>query len=244
MSSDISSTICSSSENANGGHCLVKWTKAARPKNLGGLGILDLERFSRALRLRWLWFQWTDQSKPWASTPPCDSTDAALFRASTVITIGNGLSTQFWHDSWLLGKAPMDIAPSLYPLAWRKNKKVHEELVDLNWTRGLWRMDTEQSCRNLLYCGIFLKGYSFQISLTALGGSGRQMEFTLPSQLTLLNFEGLFAPSKPMQFGRLMLRENTNSSCGFSCRLRSSVLMADKLALRHWLCDPVCVLCG
>ncbi|WVZ98188.1 hypothetical protein U9M48_043657 [Paspalum notatum var. saurae] len=38
-------------ENANGGHCLVRWTKAARPKALGGLGILDLERFGRALRL-------------------------------------------------------------------------------------------------------------------------------------------------------------------------------------------------
>ncbi|WVZ55635.1 LOW QUALITY PROTEIN: hypothetical protein U9M48_006273, partial [Paspalum notatum var. saurae] len=31
------------SENANGGHCLVKWTRAARPKELGRLGILDLE---------------------------------------------------------------------------------------------------------------------------------------------------------------------------------------------------------
>lgn len=41
-------------EKVNGGHCLVKWMKACQPKELGGLGILDLERLARALRLRWL----------------------------------------------------------------------------------------------------------------------------------------------------------------------------------------------
>ena len=35
---------------ANGGHCQARWPKATRPKILGGLGIRDLERFSRALR--------------------------------------------------------------------------------------------------------------------------------------------------------------------------------------------------
>jgi hypothetical protein len=40
------------SEVASGGHCLVRWANVQ-----GGLGVLDFEKFNRALRLRWLWFR-------------------------------------------------------------------------------------------------------------------------------------------------------------------------------------------
>ena len=42
-------------DNTNGGHYLVNWPTVSQPKDLGGLGVLDLDRFGRALRLRWLW---------------------------------------------------------------------------------------------------------------------------------------------------------------------------------------------
>jgi mannosylglycoprotein endo-beta-mannosidase len=65
----------------NGGHCLVKWGKTMRPKKFGGLGILDLDLFSRALRLRWLWYQWTTPERHWVGTePPVDAIDRQLFQ--------------------------------------------------------------------------------------------------------------------------------------------------------------------
>ena len=41
-----------------GGYSIINWPTTCRPKAKGGLGVLDLERFTRALRLRWLWYQW------------------------------------------------------------------------------------------------------------------------------------------------------------------------------------------
>jgi len=88
------------SAEANGGHCLVRWAKVMRPKKFGGLGVLDLELFGRALRLRWLWLEWTDQERPWVGTTvPCDAMDRQLFRISTVVTIGDGCKASFWHSS-------------------------------------------------------------------------------------------------------------------------------------------------
>ncbi|WVZ62397.1 hypothetical protein U9M48_012153 [Paspalum notatum var. saurae] len=94
---------------------------------------------------------WVDEGRQWVGTdPPCDDTDAALFRASTIVIVGNGRKTNFWADSWLQGKAPMDIAPSLFQLAWRKKNKVSEELINLNWTRGLWRMNSVQQMADFI----------------------------------------------------------------------------------------------
>jgi len=63
-------------EELTGGKCKVNWTKSCMAKELGGLGILNLEKFARALRLRWLWHSWVSPDKPWASTElPCEETD-------------------------------------------------------------------------------------------------------------------------------------------------------------------------
>lgn len=99
-----------------GGHCLVRWPKATRPKKIGGLGILDLERFSQALRLRWPWQEWASPERPLAgTTAPCNSVDRAIFQTSTVVTVGKGDKALFWHSSWLDGQALIDIAPTYTP---------------------------------------------------------------------------------------------------------------------------------
>jgi hypothetical protein len=63
-------------EVASGGHCLVRWANVQKPKKSGGLGVLDLEKFSRDLRLRWICYQWTDRDRPWVgSKVPCNDVD-------------------------------------------------------------------------------------------------------------------------------------------------------------------------
>jgi hypothetical protein len=54
------------SEEARQSHCLVNWKRIQRPKKLGGLGVMDLAEFNRALRLRWQWFKWKDPARPWS----------------------------------------------------------------------------------------------------------------------------------------------------------------------------------
>jgi hypothetical protein len=60
------------------------------------LGILDLEKFSRAPRLCWLWYEWTAPEKQWVgSETPNDASDIDLFNAATRVTIGNGSKASF-----------------------------------------------------------------------------------------------------------------------------------------------------
>ena len=59
-----------------GGHSLVNWPTTCWPKGKGRLRILELQRFARALRLRWLWFQWKHKERVWNGLDlPCHRRD-------------------------------------------------------------------------------------------------------------------------------------------------------------------------
>ena len=56
----------------------------------------------------------------------------SLFRACTSITLGNGQKALFWHGNWT-GDGPLKLlAPQLYKIASRKNRSVHNELMNEN----------------------------------------------------------------------------------------------------------------
>jgi hypothetical protein len=122
----------------SGGKCKVNWTKTSLPRDLGGLGLLNLEKFARAFRLRWLWQEWTAIDKAWVGTEvPCDDFDRQLFAHCTRISLGNGKKATFWLSGWLQGKRPKDLAPLLYAKSRRKKRKVAEALQNDNWIRDL-----------------------------------------------------------------------------------------------------------
>jgi hypothetical protein len=78
------------------------------------------------------------------------ATKESLFRACTAISLGNGKKVSFWHDKWLQGECPKDIAPRLYKLAWQKNISVAEALHDRKWSRGLQRITSTEDINNFV----------------------------------------------------------------------------------------------
>jgi hypothetical protein len=61
-----------------------------KPKDYGALGILNLEIFASALRMRWPWHEWNEEAKPWFGLgTPCTSQNRDLIAAATMVTIGD-----------------------------------------------------------------------------------------------------------------------------------------------------------
>ena len=65
--------LWAAADKVSGGQCKVNWKIVCRPKDKGGLCIMDLDKFARALRLRWPWLQWKDPTKAWIGKEnPCN----------------------------------------------------------------------------------------------------------------------------------------------------------------------------
>jgi len=228
---------------ANGGHCLVKWSKVMKPKNFGGLGILDLDLFSRALRLRWLWYEWVSPEKPWVGTAlQVNAVDRQLFRASTSVTLGDGAKASFWQSSWMNGQALMDLFPELFKLAWRKNKTVKEEVHNQNWVRGLWRMQTVAQMAD------FIKLWdSVQEVQLAEEPDKITWKWTAHGEYTSKSaYNAQFLGSCSQFHGNSIWKAEAKGKHKFFAWLcvQSKILTADKLMSRQWPCNPICSLCN
>jgi hypothetical protein len=85
-----------------GGQCKVNWKIVCKPKERGGLGIIDLDKFARALRLRWPWLIWKDPSKAFIGADhPCDDAYMDFFYAAT--TLGGRTSPSIMGSTLTFG---------------------------------------------------------------------------------------------------------------------------------------------
>ena len=159
-----------------------------------------------------------------------------------MITIGDGTRASFWQSSWLHGKAPMDVFPDLFKLAWRKNKTVKEEVHNQNWIRGLWRMQTVTEMAN------FVKLWD-AVQEVQLCDQPDQItwKWTAHGKYTAKSaYNAQFVGSYSNFQGHSIWKADSEGKHKFFAWLlvQSKILTADKLMSRHWPCNPICPLCN
>ncbi|CAO2201894.1 unnamed protein product [Urochloa humidicola] len=125
------------------GKALVAWTKTTRPKNKGGLGIIDLRSQNEALLLKHLDKFYNKKDIPWINLIwnsyysrgqiPHATADRGSFwwkdilhlcdkfRGIAACTVGNGTTVLFWLDVWN-GQLLQEKLPRLFSFA--KNQKI------------------------------------------------------------------------------------------------------------------------
>ena len=112
-----------------------------RPLEYGGLGIHNLELLGWALRIRWLWANKTDPSRPWAGLPIQIPQNAQpLFNVAVDAIVGNGEKILFWKDRWLDGHTIAEIAPNLVKSVHKqtaKRRTVAQALLNGKWVEDI-----------------------------------------------------------------------------------------------------------
>jgi hypothetical protein len=232
-------------ENTNGGHCLVNWPTVTRPKDLGGLGVPDLDRFGRALRLRWLWQEWVEESKPWiGSELPCSDGDRLLFNSSITITLGDGAKAHFWHHNWLQGEAPRYLAPNLFQLASRKNRTVQHELQNNNWIRSLrGRITSAVHIEEFISLWVRIQDVHLQQGVRdSIAWKWTPEGVYSTRSAYRIQFKGSFALLR----SDLIWRAQVENKCKIFAwiLLQDKILTAHNLQKRGWPYHEHCVLCN
>ncbi|WVZ77322.1 hypothetical protein U9M48_025203 [Paspalum notatum var. saurae] len=232
-------------ENLTGGKCKVNWPTVARPLDLGGLGVLDIHRFARALRLRWLWRQWEDPNAPWAGLEtPCNDTDKLLFAAATKITIGNGDKTSFWHCAWIEGKRPKDIAPDIFAASRDRKLSVREALADNAWVS---RIDL-QAIQTADHLKQFVELWSFAQSVSLAQSTEDRIDWTYNASSVYSAasaYQIQFMGHTDFNLKALIWKPWGPSKCKLFAWLiiHNRVWTSDRLAARDWPHSPTCLLC-
>lgn len=229
-------------DQVRGGHCLVNWKTCLRPKKWRGLGFKDLEKFNRALRLRWLWLNWDTTDRPWRNILSIKyPVDRQLFFCSTVIQIGNGASTPFWEARWLQGAAPKELAPNLYETARFKFRSVRQELQNFNWIRNLGPINTPALLEEYMLLFMALSSVALTEARDTISWRWTSTGTYTVASAYEVQFRGAmsFFPAK------YLWSANTEPKCRFFAWLamHDRVLTADNLAKRNCPHNELCSLC-
>jgi hypothetical protein len=134
---------------------MAKWEMVCRPKDLGGLGIIDTNSMNECLLVKWIWKILQEPDTLWFKILKAKYLDGCsflssrskgtsqfwqglhkvkhLFKWGAIFKDGNGVNCQFWQDCWLL-QVPFKIAfENLYKMARDPFCSVADCWVDQEW---------------------------------------------------------------------------------------------------------------
>lgn len=132
--------IWAGAESVAAGKCKVAWETVCRPRELGGLGVVDLRRAGVALRVRWKWLRRVDDQRTWSSLPDeHERSVVAVFQAATTSSLGDGATTLFWTDNWIGGSSIRVLAPTVIAAVpkRRRSTTVADALNNRAWARQI-----------------------------------------------------------------------------------------------------------
>jgi hypothetical protein len=229
-------------DQVRGGHCLVNWPTCIKPKYLGGLGIKDIDKFSRALRLRWFWHSWDYADRQWKHLIKFqDPTDKVLFFNSTYIQVGDGRNTPFWEARWLFGTAPKEMAPDLYAKVRFKSRSVHYELNNGRWIRNLGEITSSDLLEQFVMLHMTLSSISLTDQKDQIfwkWTNDRKFSVSSAYNCQFIGAMSTFPASH-------VWTAATEPKCRFFAWLtmHNKALTADNMLKKNWPCDPTCSLC-
>ena len=169
--------------------------------------------------------------------------DRDLFNASTIVTVGRGDKTSFWHSSWINGTAPKNIAPSLFLKVKRKNVTVLKALQNNNWVSHVCPLLTSEEIHEYvtLWQEIRLLPRDEGADDEIIWRWTTNGEYTTSSAYRIQSM-GHF---KKMSITPIW-KAKAESKCKIFAwiLLHRKILTADNLERRGWPHDPLCKLCN
>jgi hypothetical protein len=129
----------------------------------------------------------------------------------------------------------------VFSLAWRKKITVPEDLQNLNWTRGLWRMSSAEEIAEFVILWDQVQNVQlsdspdeFRWRWTADGNYSAKSAYSIQFQgsLSTFNSKALWTANAEGKY-RLFVW----------LLVQNRIPTADRLLTRNWSCNPICILC-
>jgi hypothetical protein len=127
---------------------MVKWSAVCRPKQFGGLGIVNTQILNECLMTKWMWKLYHQKESLWVRLLTVKYMRGGdffrskegqgsqfwnslhkvkhLFKWGAIHKVGNGKLTHFWSDVWVKSSSLRVYFPRLYVVCYDREGSVYE----------------------------------------------------------------------------------------------------------------------